>query len=214
MYLKVRLEMNKQVTSRAPPTSSVPPMGVRRVDRTRTGRPAGRDGARGMMRVEIDTPQVGRQGMTESWGDFVPQDIGGEMVTQRDCPELTYGTVVAVLGLATTPCTQATGGGEAVRQRAEIRDHRSEGGCDFVSHTSGGKGLTPQDCPEFRWRKAEGSRLSAKVRSNVDGILLAGGVGEDTAVGQGDSCSGRKGTGDPIFPCGDGGGGRASRCCR
>ena len=52
-------------------------------------------------------------------------------------------------GKEAPPCTQSAFGGEAVRQRAEIRGQRSEERCEFVMQDADGKWLTPHDCPEI-----------------------------------------------------------------
>ena len=98
---------------------------------------------------EADRAVVRMRRMPKLGDDFNAQDIGGEILTRRDCPVFSGVAFLAVLGLATTPCTQTTRVGEVVRQRAEIRGRRSVAGCDFVSQATGDKWLMPQDCPEI-----------------------------------------------------------------
>ncbi len=90
------------------------------------------------------------------------------MLTHRDCPEFSGVAVVEALGLAagslagaTTTRTQFTGDGEVVRQRAEIRGHRSEEGYGFVLHDAGGEMVMPTNCPEIG-RGAAGEKLKAE----------------------------------------------------
>ena len=68
--------------------------------------------------------------------------------------------------------------------RAEIRGQRSESRCNFSSQDAGNEAVQARNCPEIRSEMAEGSSLKAKVRNDEECIVLIGGVGEDTAVGQ------------------------------
>ena len=184
------------------------------------------DGARRMRKIEMANLQ---RGMLESGCGFVPQDLGGEMVTRRECPEIRGGTNgggggssccgfcmgasggrefcrlgsrrnsrlgnlryawrnVVPPGRKPSPCTESTCGGEAVRQRAEIRGQRSEENGGFVLHTSGVKGLTPQDCPEI----GGGEHGSPAARTREGGwddsfvpAGLAPGRGDQPTVGNG-----------------------------
>ena len=131
-----------------------------------------------------------RPGMPDSGCGFVPEDIGGEVLTRRACPEFGGGASgggggsscyrfclgasggcefcrlgsrrnsrlgnlryawrnVVPPGRKPSPCTESTRGGEAVRQRAEIRGRRSEEEGSFVLEDVGGEWLMAQDCPEL-----------------------------------------------------------------
>ena len=59
-----------------------------------------------------------------------------------------------------------------------------ESGYGFVWQDAGGERVRLHQCPEFRWGKAEGSWLNAKVWNHEAGIVFAARSGEDTAVGQ------------------------------
>jgi hypothetical protein len=97
--------------------------------------------------VRSETPESSE--VPESRRDFVPQTAGGELVMREDCPELSH-RGSAALGI------QSACGGEAVQQRAEIRDQRSEkmtetpeSASGFIPQATGGELHMPQDCPEF-----------------------------------------------------------------
>jgi hypothetical protein len=96
----------------------------------------------------------------ESRSGFVPQTAGGELHMPQDCPEIHWGKAKGSKLNAKVRNNEDFAGsasdGEAVQQRAEIRDQRSEkmtetpeSSSGFIPQSTGDEGLMPRDCPEF-----------------------------------------------------------------
>ena len=108
---------------------------------------------------EADRAAVRIRRSPVSRGSFILQEVGDELLMPRACPENTNengpACVAALRSPAprgTPPRTQTACGGEAVRQRAEIRGQRAgqkESPRDFVSQSAGNEWLMRHICPEI-----------------------------------------------------------------
>ena len=95
----------------------------------------------------------------ESACDFVPQDVGGELLTPRDCPEMEGKAEGSMLNAKVRNNENSTGsasGEQAGEEMAEIRGQRSEEipktpeSCgDFVPQVTDAEWALRLECPEF-----------------------------------------------------------------